>query len=82
MGGGDKIDLNNANVRAYLKLPGLYPTIAGKIVSAKAPFKTVADVYNIPGLTATEKEILKKYDSRFVTLDPKPEYVMDKINNG
>lgn len=80
LGGGDKIDLNNANIRAYLKVPGLYPTIAGKIVSAKG-FKTVADVYNLD-LTAQEKAILKKAESRFVVLDGKPEYVIDKFNNG
>lgn len=81
LGGGDKIDLNNANIRAYLKLPGMYPTIASKIVNA-GPFKSVADVYNLPGLTNAEKEILKKNENRFVTMDSKPEYVVDKINNG
>uniref|UniRef100_A0A7S0SS63 Photosystem II 12 kDa extrinsic protein n=1 Tax=Chromulina nebulosa TaxID=96789 RepID=A0A7S0SS63_9STRA len=81
LGGGDKIDLNNANIRAYLKLPGLYPTIAGKIVTS-GPFKTVADLYNIPSLSNTEKDTLKKYEGKFLVLDPKPEYVLDKINNG
>ena len=81
LGGSEKIDINNANVRVYLKLPGLYPNIAGKIVS-NGPFKTVADVYNIKTLTSAEKDILKKYESRFVTLDEKPEYVIDKFNNG
>jgi photosystem II PsbU protein len=81
LGGGEKVDLNNANIRAYLKIPGLYPTIASKIVT-NGPFKTVADIYNIPGLSAGEKEILKKAESRFVTLDVKPEYDIDKINNG
>ena len=69
-------------MRAYLKLPGLYPTIAGKIVSAPSPFKSVADLYALPSLTATEKEVLKKYESRFVTLEARPEYVLDRINNG
>ena len=82
LGGAEKIDLNNANIRAYLKVPGLYPTIAGKIVSAPGPFKSVGDVYNIAGLSGAEKDILKKAESRFVVLDPKPEYVIDKINNG
>lgn len=81
LGGGSKIDLNNANVRSYLDLKGMYPTIASKIVN-NGPFKTVADVYNIPGLSNAEKDILKKYESKFVTLEPKPEYVLDKINNG
>jgi len=81
LGGGDKVDLNNANIRAYLKIPGLYPTVASKIVKY-GPFKSVSDVYNIPGLTGSEKEAIKKVESRFVTLDTKPEYVIDKINNG
>ena len=81
LGGGDKIDLNNANIRAYLKIPGTYPALASKIVKY-GPFKTVADVYTMPGLSAAEKEILKKNEGRFVTLDVKPEYDIDKINNG
>merc|ERR1712070_777950 len=70
LGGGDQIDLNNANVRSYLRLSGMYPTIAGKIVS-NGPFKTVADVYNIPTLSGKEKEVLKKYESKFVVLEPR-----------
>mmetsp|Transcript_25155 Transcript_25155/g.25355 ORF Transcript_25155/g.25355 Transcript_25155/m.25355 type:complete len:152 (-) Transcript_25155:184-639(-) len=81
LGGSEKIDLNNANVRVYLKLPGMYPNIAGKIVKS-GPFKTPADVYNIKGLSGAEKEVLKKYESRFITLDEKPEYAIDKFNNG
>ena len=81
LGGGDKIDLNNANIRAYLKVPGMYPTIAGKVVSA-GPFKSVGDVYNIPGLTGAEKDIIKKNEARFLTMEEKPEYGIDKFNNG
>lgn len=33
LGGSSIIDVNNANVRAYLKLPGMYPKVAGKVVS-------------------------------------------------
>lgn len=73
--------MNNANIRAYLKIPGLYPTIASKIVN-NGPFKVVSDVYNMPGLSSAEKEILKKAENRFVVLEGKPEYVIDKINNG
>lgn len=32
--------------------------------------------------TDAEKSILKKYESKFVTLEPAPEYVIDRINNG
>jgi photosystem II PsbU protein len=34
---GSKLDLNNTNVQAFTKFPGLYPTIAGKIVK-NAPY--------------------------------------------
>eukprot|EP01041_Mallomonas_annulata_P005711 gene5711-11529_t len=81
LGGSEKIDVNNANVRVYLKLSGMYPTIAGKIVS-NGPFKTVADLYNIKGLSSAEKDVIKKYEGRFLALDEKPEYVIDKFNNG
>eukprot|EP00571_Detonula_confervacea_P013748 CAMPEP_0172297982 /NCGR_PEP_ID=MMETSP1058-20130122/816_1 /TAXON_ID=83371 /ORGANISM="Detonula confervacea, Strain CCMP 353" /LENGTH=150 /DNA_ID=CAMNT_0013007211 /DNA_START=59 /DNA_END=511 /DNA_ORIENTATION=+ len=81
LGGGKIVDLNNANVRAYLRLPGMYPGAAGKIVS-HGPYKTVADVYNVPGLTQGEKDVIKKYESRFTTKEPAPEYVIDRINNG
>mmetsp|Transcript_23197 Transcript_23197/g.55947 ORF Transcript_23197/g.55947 Transcript_23197/m.55947 type:complete len:149 (-) Transcript_23197:476-922(-) len=81
LGGGAIVDLNNANVRAYLRLPGMYPAAAGKIVS-HGPYKSVADVYNIPGLTSAEKEVIKKYEAKFTAKDPSPEYVIDRINNG
>lgn len=81
LGGGDKVDLNNANIRAYLKMKGMYPTIASKIVN-NGPFKSVSEVYNIPGLSGAEKEILKNNEDKFVVLEGKPEYVVDKINNG
>jgi photosystem II PsbU protein len=82
LGGGDKVDLNNANIRSYLKLPGFYPSIASKIVTSPTPFKTVADVYSTPGLTGAEKDTIKKSEARLVVMEGKPEYVIDKINNG
>ena len=81
LGGGAVVDLNNANVRAYLRMPGMYPGAAGKIVS-HGPYKSVADVYSIPGLTEGEKQVIKKYESRFTAKEPSPEYVIDRINNG
>jgi len=81
LGGGTIVDVNNANVRVYLKMPGMYPSIAGKIVTA-GPFKTVADIYNIPGLSGKEKEVIKKYESRFTVRTPSADYVIDKYNNG
>jgi len=58
----------------------MYPTVAGKIVS-HGPYKSVADLYSISGLTEAEKAVMKKYESKFVTLEPAPEYQIDRINN-
>jgi photosystem II PsbU protein len=81
LGGSNIVDINNANVRVYLKMPGMYPTVAGKIAS-HGPYKTVSDVYNIPGLTGPEKDMIKKYESRFTAQTPSADYVIDRINNG
>jgi photosystem II PsbU protein len=81
LGGSNIVDINNANVRVYLKMPGLYPTVAGKIVT-NAPYKTVSEIYSIPGLTSAEKDLMKKYESRFATREPSADYVVDMFNNG
>jgi photosystem II PsbU protein len=81
LGGATTIDVNNANVRVYCKKPGLYPSAAGKIVS-NAPYKSKDDMYAKAGFTEKEKEVVKKYDSQFVFLEPRPEYIIDNINNG
>ena len=73
--------MNNANVRVYLKMPGLYPNVAGKIAS-NGPYKAVSELYNIPGLTSAEKELIKKYEGRFTAKAPSADYVIDRINNG
>ena len=51
-------------------------------VVSNGPYKTVGDIYNIPGATSQEKDAMKKCEAKFVLLDPKPEYVIDRINNG
>jgi photosystem II PsbU protein len=81
LGGGTIVDINNANVRVYLKMPGMYPTIAGKICSG-GPYKNVGDLYQLPGLTGPEKDMIKKYESRFTAQTPSADYVIDRINNG
>ena len=79
LGGSDIIDVNNANVRAYLKLPGMYPTVAGKIAS-NGPYSSVSDIYKV--LSDKEKDVAKKYESRFTAQKPSADYVIDRINNG
>lgn len=81
LGGSEIVDINNANVRAYLKMPGMYPSAAGKIAS-NGPYNSVSDIYNIPGLTSKEKEVMKKYESKFTAKAPSADYVIDRINNG
>ena len=81
LGGAKTIDVNNANVRVYQKLPGVYPNAAGKIVS-KAPYKGKEDMYSKCGFTSEQAAAVKKYDSKFIFLEPRPEYVIDNINNG
>ena len=62
-------------------MPGLYPNVAGKIAS-NGPYKSVGDLYSIPGLSGAEKDLIKKYESRFTALAPSADYVIDRINNG
>ena len=81
LGGSGIVDVNNANVRAYLKMPGMYPAVAGKIVT-NGPYTAVSDLYKLPGLTPREAEVLKKYESKFVVKTPSPDYVIDRVNNG
>jgi len=81
LGGAKTIDVNNANVRVYQKLPGVYPNAAGKIVS-KAPYKSKEDMYSKAGFSAPEAAAVKKYDANFIFLEPRPEYIIDNINNG
>lgn len=81
LGGSETIDVNNANVRAYLKIQGFYPTLAGLIVS-NGPYGTTDDLYKIKGLTDGQKDLLKANEERLVALPPAPEYEIDKLNNG
>jgi photosystem II PsbU protein len=81
LGGSTTIDVNNSNIRVYQKLPGMYPNAAGKIVS-NAPYKSKEDMYTKAKLVGKELEAAKKYEGRFIFLEPRPEYIIDNINNG
>lgn len=80
---GNKIDLNNTNVRAFTQYPGLYPTIASKVLR-NAPFETVEDVLKMPGLSERQVEILKANLDNFTVSDPEAALVEggDRFNNG
>ncbi|MDB9526250.1 photosystem II complex extrinsic protein PsbU [Oscillatoria sp. CS-180] len=80
---GSKLDLNNANVQAFVKYKGMYPTIAGKILKS-APFETVQDVLDIPGLSDREIDIIESNLNNFTVTPPDPAFVegADRYNNG
>lgn len=80
---GKKIDLNNTNVRAFRNYPGLYPTLATKIVN-NAPYESVEDVLNIPGLNDRQKEVLQANLDNFTITEVDETFVEggDRYNNG
>jgi photosystem II PsbU protein len=80
---GKKIDLNNTNVRAFAQFPGLYPTLARMILS-NAPFEEVDDIFEMPGLTDRQAEILKANLDKFTLSSPDSALVEggDRFNNG
>ncbi len=80
---GEKIDLNNTNVRAFMQFSGLYPTLASAIVK-NAPYDSIDDVLNIKGLTERQLDVLKANLNKFTVSDPEDALVegADRINNG
>lgn len=80
---GDKIDLNNTNVRAFTRYPGMYPKIASMIIQ-NAPFDSVDDVFNMPGLTERQKEVLRGYKDILTVTNPDDALTEggDRFNNG
>jgi photosystem II PsbU protein len=80
---GKKIDLNNTNVRAFQQYPGLYPTLAKKIIT-NAPYKRVEDVLDIPGLSERQKETLQTNFDKFTVTELESVFNEgdDRFNNG
>ena len=80
---GKKIDLNNTNIAAFQKYPGLYPTLAKKIIK-NAPYKKVEDVLNIPELGDKQKALLQANLDNFTVTEFEPNFNEgdDRINNG
>jgi photosystem II PsbU protein len=80
---GKKIDLNNTNVRAFRKYPGLYPALASKVVD-NAPYKAIEDVLNIPGLSEKQKETLTANLDKFTLTSTDDTFNEggDRYNNG
>jgi photosystem II PsbU protein len=77
-----KIDLNNCSVRRFQDFPGMYPTLAGKIVLG-GPYTTVDDVLKLD-LTERQKELFDKYKGNFTVTAPEVALNegFDRINDG
>ena len=77
-----KVDLNNSSVRRFQQFPGMYPTMAGKIVLG-GPYNNVDDVLNLD-LSERQVELFNKYKENF-TVTP-PEIALnegdDRVNDG
>ncbi|MEA5620029.1 photosystem II complex extrinsic protein PsbU [Cronbergia sp. UHCC 0137] len=80
---GKKLDLNNTNVRAFQQFPGLYPTLAKKIIT-NAPYKSVEDILNLPGLSDRQKQLLQANLDNFTVTDYESAFNEgdDRFNNG
>lgn len=80
---GQKIDLNNTNVRVFQKYPGMYPNLARKIIQ-NAPYNQIEDVLDIPGLTERQKQILQANIDNFTVTEVESAYTLgdDRYNNG
>jgi len=63
-----KVDLNNSDVREFRQLRGFYPNLASKIIQ-NAPYDSVEDVLDIPGLSNTQVERLQANIDNFVVTD-------------
>ncbi|NER91958.1 photosystem II complex extrinsic protein PsbU [Moorena sp. SIO3A2] len=65
---GKKIDLNNTHVRKFRKYQGFYPGLASKIIQ-NAPYESVEDVLEIPGLSARQKKNLQAHLDDFTVTE-------------
>ena len=63
-----KVDLNNSSVRRFQQFPGMYPTMAGKIVLG-GPYNDVDEVLNLD-LSERQIELFNKYKENFTVTPP------------
>jgi photosystem II PsbU protein len=77
-----KIDLNNCSVRRFQDFRGMYPTLAGKIVTG-GPYNSVDDLLKLD-LTARQKELIEQYRDNFTVTPPSIALNegFDRINDG
>ena len=80
---GQKIDLNNSDIRDFRDLRGFYPNLAGKIIK-NAPYEEVNDVLSIPSLSDAQKEQLQANLEKFTVTETSQELTEgdDRFNPG
>lgn len=80
---GQKIDLNNSDIRDFRDLRGFYPNLASKIIK-NAPYEQVEDVLDIPGLSDSQKSRLQANLDNFTVTEPSIELISgdDRFNPG
>jgi photosystem II PsbU protein len=80
---GQKIDLNNSNIRAFRELRGFYPNLASKIIK-NSPYDKVEDVLDIPALSETQKARLQANLDKFTVTETSKEFNEgdDRLNPG
>ncbi len=78
---GQRIDLNNTNIAAFRKIPGLYPT-AARLIIQNAPYEKLDDVLKLPGLTEAQKSRIRENLDKFTLSPINPSLGRDRINNG
>lgn len=79
---GGLVDLNNASVRRFKQFPGMYPTLAGKIV-VSGPYQAVDDVLDLD-LTDRQRQLFDSYKDNFTVTDPEVALNVgfDRLNDG
>ena len=77
-----KVDLNNSSVRRFQQFPGMYPTMAGKIVLG-GPYNNVDEVLELD-LSERQRELFEKYRDNFTVTPPSIALNEgdDRINDG
>ncbi len=80
---GQKIDLNNSDIRDFRDLRGFYPNLASKIIE-NAPYEEVEEVLDIPGLSEKQMGRLQANIDNFTVTEPSIELISgdDRINPG
>ncbi len=66
---GQKVDLNNSDIRDFRELKGFYPKLASLIIQ-NAPYDQVEDVLSIPGLSEAQTERLQANLDQFTVTPP------------